>query len=126
MVYIPDWDIYTEGTDLADAIVMARDALGLKGIDYEDDGKAFPKPSTQEEAVRKAKADTDVFDFSDGLVTFVDVDFAEYRRSVDTRTVRRNVTLPNWLNYQAEKSGINVSRVLQEALKKELHISKSY
>lgn len=39
LVYIPDMEIYTEGKDFADAIEMAHDAIGLKGIDYEDDGK---------------------------------------------------------------------------------------
>ena len=43
-------------------------------------------------------------------------DSEEYRRKIDTRTVRRNVALPSWLNYEAEKAHINVSRVLQEAL----------
>lgn len=53
----------------------------------------------------------------------MDVDFAQYRRKLDTRTVRRNVTLPSWLNYEAEKAGINVSRVLQEALMQTLNVS---
>ena len=35
---------------------------------------------------------------------------------LDNRTVRRNVTLPNWLNQEAEKAHVNVSKVLQEAL----------
>ena len=46
----------------------------------------------------------------------MDVDFSEYRRKTDSKTVRRNVALPGWLNYEAERAGINVSRVLQEAL----------
>ena len=32
------------------------------------------------------------------------------------------VSLPSWLNVEAEKAGVNVSAVLQAALKKELHI----
>ncbi|HIT64998.1 MAG TPA: hypothetical protein IAC37_11280 [Candidatus Ventrimonas merdavium] len=46
----------------------------------------------------------------------VDVDFSEYRRRLDNRMVRRNVTLPNWLNLEAERLNLNVSKVLQEAL----------
>lgn len=42
LVYVPDLDLYTEGNSLTDAIEMARDAIGLKGIDLEDDGKAIP------------------------------------------------------------------------------------
>lgn len=120
LVYIPDMDIYTEGNSFADAIAMARDAIGLKGIDFEDDGKELPFPSTQKEAVVKAKEDTEIFDYSMGILTFVDVDFTEYRRRHDNKTVRRNVTLPNWLNVEAEKAHFNVSKVLQEALKEKL------
>jgi post-segregation antitoxin (ccd killing protein) len=47
-----------------------------------------------------------------------------YRRSVDTKTVRRNVTLPNWLNQEAEAAHINVSKLLQEALMNRLGVSK--
>ena len=38
--------------------------------------------------------------------------------------VRRNVTLPNWLNIEAEKAHINVSRVLQEALMNTLGVNQ--
>lgn len=124
LVYVPDLEIYTEGKDFVDAIEMARDAIGLKGIDFEDDGKELPEPSTQEAAFDMAKETQDVFDYSVGVLTYVDVDFTEYRRKVDMKTVRRNVALPSWLNYEAEKAGINVSRVLQEALMNVLHVSR--
>ena len=124
LVYVPDMNIYTEGKTLADAIEMARDAIGLKGLDFEDSNRELPKPSAQEEAIAKAKKDTEIFDYSAGILTFVDVDFTEYRRKIDTRSVRRNVTLPNWLNLEAEKAHINVSRVLQEALMNVLGLSQ--
>lgn len=126
LVYVPDMDIYTEGTSMADAIEMARDAIGLKGIDYEDDKKIIPIPSSHEDAFKKAKADADSFDYTSGILTFVDVDFSTYRRRMDNKSVRRNVTLPNWLNMEAERAQINVSRVLQEALINVLGISKRY
>ena len=126
LVYVPDMDIYTEGKNLADAIEMARDAIGLKGIDLEDDKKELPTPSSHDEVMKKAKEDADVFDYSKGILTLVDVDFAEYRRKVDTKAVRRNVTLPNWLNVEAEKAHVNVSKVLQEALISTLGLTKKY
>jgi len=116
LVYVPDMDIYTEGQSMADAIEMARDAIGLKGIDLEDDKKNLPEASTYTEAIRKAQEDTEDIDFSTGTLTLVDVDFTVYRRRMDHRMVRRNVTLPNWLNQEAERLGLNVSRVLQDAL----------
>ena len=126
LVYVPDMDIYTEGKSLANAIEMARDAIGLKGIDLEDDKKELPTPSSHEDAMKKAKENADVFDYSKGILTLVDVDFAEYRRKVDTKAVRRNVTLPNWLNVEAEKAHVNVSKVLQEALISTLGLTKKY
>lgn len=116
LVYVPDMEIYTEGSDIANAIEMARDAIGLKGIDMEDDGKELPVPSDYEQAMAKGKKDADDFDFTAGISTMVDIDFGEYRRAHDCRTVRRNVTLPNWLNAEADRLHLNVSKVLQEAL----------
>lgn len=117
LVYVPDLDIYTEGTSIPDAIAMARDAIGLKGIDLEDDSKSVPEPSTMEEALDKARRDADEdFDYSDGIMTFVDVDFATYRNKIRNRAVKKNCTLPYWLSQEAEKQGINFSKVLQEAL----------
>lgn len=126
LVYVPDMEIYTEGKSMVDAIEMARDAIGLKGIDLEDDEKTIPLPSNREEAIEKAKADADIFDYSTGVLTLVDVDFYEYRRRMDNKTVRRNVTLPNWLNAEAERAQINVSRVLQDALMSILGVSRKY
>jgi predicted RNase H-like HicB family nuclease len=121
LVYVPDMDIYTEGTDFADAIDMARDAIGLKGIDMEDEGIDLPIPSDTEGALKKARENADdIFDFSKGTLTFVDVDFLVYRKRMDNKMVRRNVTLPYYLNYEADKAHINVSRVLQEALQEKL------
>ena len=114
VVYIPDFEINTEGDTLTEAIEMARDAVGLMGIDMEDDNKALPVP-TPIGGVEKTTADD--------IVSLVDVDFAEYRKQNDLRTVRRNVTLPSWLDAAAAKSGVNVSAILQRALKQELHLT---
>lgn len=124
LVYVPDMDIYTEGKDMADAIEMARDAIGLQGIALEDAGNTIPEASDYSAAVDKAKANTEIYDYTDGILTMVDIDFSEYRRKVDNKAVRRNVTLPNWLNVEAEKAQLNVSKLLQEALMAKLHIKK--
>lgn len=116
LVCVPDFEIFTEGDSFANAIEMARDSIGLAGISMEDHGEDLPIPSKQEVAFEKVKKDTEIVDFSKGVLTYVDVDFSEYRRKVDTKTVRRNVALPSWLNYEAERAGVNVSRILQEAL----------
>lgn len=125
LVCVPDMEIFTEGDTFADAIEMARDAIGLAGISMEDNKEELPVPSDQAAAIEKVKQDTEVIDFSKGILTYVDVDFSEYRKKVDTKTVRRNVALPSWLNYEAEHAGINVSRVLQEALMDILNVKRN-
>lgn len=113
LVEVPDYGIMTEGEDMVDAVEMARDAIGLAGISMQDHGDALP-PASELSRINK---DGGTF-AADGesIVSLVDVDFNTYRRKNDMKTVRRNVTLPNWLNAAAEEAQINVSKVLQEAL----------
>lgn len=58
----------------------------------------------------------------DDILSLVDVDFDAYRRANDMRTVRKNVTLPTYLNELAVKAGVNFSQVLQEGLKQRLGV----
>lgn len=118
LVYIPDLDGYTEGKNLADAIKMARDYIGLAGIDCEK----LPKASNYEDALKKAKENADSFDYSDGLATIVDVDLLEYRKQYDNRAVRKNCTIPYWMTVKADEAGVNYSRVLQDAITKMLDL----
>ena len=115
VVYIPDFHANTQGYSLTEAIEMARDAIGLVGIEMQDEKQPLPQPSPVGSGNKETEND---------IVTLVDIDFDEYRRKNDMRSVRRNVTLPSWLDYEATKSGINVSAVLQEALKDRLHIQR--
>ena len=45
IIRVPDLDIDTQGNDITEAIEMARDAIGLKGITLEDMGENLPEPS---------------------------------------------------------------------------------
>lgn len=117
LVFIPDLKVYTEGRSYVDAIKMARDAIGLAVITKQDHNEAVPVPSDYEKALAAAKENADEdLDFSKGLFSLVDVDTDEYRRKHDNRMVRKNCTIPYYLNERAEKAGINFSRVLQDAL----------
>ena len=68
-VFIPDFDIGTEGADIADAIYMARDAIGLTGTTQEDLGNPIPKPDTAAYSLQAGEFET-----------YVDIDFIEYRK----------------------------------------------
>ena len=112
-VSIPDFAIATQGDSIPDAIMMARDAIGLMGIDMQDDGKELPVPYSQTYETGE-----------NDIVTLVDVDFADYRKRVDNKAVKKNCTIPYWLSVEAEKAGINYSRILQDALINVLGLTK--
>jgi predicted RNase H-like HicB family nuclease len=114
VAYVPDFDINAQGTDVADAMEMARDAIGVVGIDMQDDGEQLPAPSPLSEAREE---------HAEAIVTLVDVDFDEYRRQNDLRAVKKNCTIPSWLNEEAERAGVNFSLILQNGLKDYLRLS---
>lgn len=104
-VYVPDLDLYTEGKDLADSIHMAKDCIGVWGICQEDSGKEIPKGTT----LKPIAGENDI-------VTLVEVDFDLYREKNDNRAVRKNCTIPAWLDKKATAQKVNFSAVLQKAL----------
>jgi predicted RNase H-like HicB family nuclease len=106
--------IITQGSDVADAMEMARDAIGVVGIDMQDDGEQLPEPSQ----LSKTRAE-----YAEATVTLIDVDFDEYRRQNDLRAVKKNCTIPSWLNTEAERAGVNFSLILQNGLKDYLRLS---
>lgn len=110
-VNVPDLDIGTQGDTVAECIDMARDAIGLWGICEQDAGRDIPAPSALTPPHTAAE-----------LVTLVDIDFDAYRRTQDMRAIRKNVTIPSYLNELAEKAGISFSQVLQDGLKQRLGV----
>lgn len=112
-VHVPDMALDTQGFSLAEAIAMARDAIGAKGICEQDLGNPLPEPSHAE----PPHAPQDI-------VTWVDIDFEKYRRANDMRAVRVNVTVPQYLKALGDEQGINFSQTLQKALKEELQIAE--
>lgn len=113
VVRVPDFDFMTQGTDIADAIDMARDAISLMGVEYQDKKKELPVPSKMSNIPHNENE----------ILTLVDVDFVAYRKMLENRAVRKNCTIPSWLNEKAEQAGINFSALLQKALKEELHLA---
>jgi len=109
-----DCNIDTQGKDIIDAIEMARDAISIWCVAEQSAGRALPKPT-----------DISSINCEDGeLVTLVDSDIKAYKRKLDERTVRKNLTLPSWLNEEAEEAGVNFSQVLQVSLKEYLGIAQ--
>lgn len=111
LVDIPGFEINTFGATQYEAIEMARDAIGAAGIDKIDHGETIPEPMSYKEAKILWK---------DDIITMVDIDFDQYRSELDNRLVRKNLTIPYWMNVKAERLGLNFSLALREKVEEYL------
>lgn len=116
LAYIPDIDGMTEGYGIADAILMTKDYVC--GMFF--DKKEIPAAS---EIDKIDTSKSPFFDAGKTFVSLVDIDIDAYRQREKSKSVRRNITLPQWLDDMASMAKINVSAVTQGALKKELGIA---
>lgn len=111
-VVFPDLDVATCGKDDADALLSARELLGITLLGLEEDGEAIPAPSKLS-ALSLA---------SNQRAALIDVYMPAVRLAGINKAVTRTVTVPAWLNAAALGQGFNFSQVLQEALKERLGI----
>jgi predicted RNase H-like HicB family nuclease len=96
LIEVPDLEILTEGKDMFDAVEMARDAIELKCISMEDDGTEIPMPSE----ITSLDVNKGTFaNEGQTIISLVDIDSDEYRRKIDTKTVRKRDTkiMEQWL-----------------------------
>lgn len=112
-VFFPDLDVATSGEDDEDALVSARELLGITMFGLEEDGEAIPKPTPL----------LDIKTNENERSVLIDVYMPSIRMANINKAVNRTITLPAWLNAQALEHNINFSQVLQEALKSKLHLA---
>ena len=113
-VVFPDLEsCYTCGDNIEDAIRMAEDVLSFTLYDYEKDNKVPPLPSDIKAIPLK----------SGEFVNYIRCDTVEYHRRNSSRAVKKTLSIPEWLNDEAEQAGHNFSQRLQEALKGKLRVS---
>lgn len=97
----------TQGDSLFNAIEMAVDAASGWVLDEIEDGKEIPKASKI----------TDIrVEGSEDFVNAVVLDMDSYSEKYGSKAIRKNCTIPAWLNTIAEKNNVNFSAVLQSAL----------
>ena len=101
---------YTSGSDLPDALEMAQDALALMLYHMEEEGRAIPSASNILTLPPQKNA----------FASYVACDTKIYRRTHHTRAVKKTLSIPEWMNEEAENAGINFSQTLQDALKEKL------
>lgn len=108
-VNFPDLEgCYTCGDTLEDALEMAEDALALTLYGYEIDKRSIPAPSV----LSTLTPDLGKNDF----INYIACDTLAYRKMYNNKSVKKTLTIPEWLNEAAISMDINFSQVLQDAL----------
>ena len=103
---------YTDGANLEEAFENAEDALALALWHLEEERADIPVPSAPAALTVPKSAS----------VALVRADTLPVRQMNDMRTVRKNVTLPSWMDTLARERNINFSKLLQNAIRKECGI----
>ena len=106
-VEVPDLPGCTSGgATLAEAILMGTDAASGWVLTELEDGKPAPIASP----IKKIKP------AAGGFVSMLVLDMDTYAEKYGNKAVRKNLTVPAWLNTYAEAKHINFSQVLQNSL----------
>lgn len=107
-VVVPDLPgCISEGDSLEDALAMATDAASGWVLDEMEEGNPLPVPSN----IKYVHPDS-----PDGFVNLLALDMDSYAEKYGNKAVRKNLTIPAWLNTFAEANHVNFSQVLQDAL----------
>ena len=95
-----------------EAVHMAKDALGLHLACMEKDSEEIPEPTPLNKVTLEAEQ----------RAVLIEVYMPLIREAVENYSVKKTLSVPQWLNKMAEQNGINFSQVLQSALKERLGI----
>lgn len=104
------------GANEEEASKNAETALKLHIYGMERDRDEIPAAST----IRDLVENEDLL--SNETFMMINVFMPSFREKQNRRVVKKTLTVPYWLNAEAERYGINLSSLLQNALKKELNI----
>lgn len=105
----------SQGSDEADAMRKAKEALSLHLFGMEEDGREIPSPTP----LRELKPEPDQ------TPVLIDVWMPAFRERMNTKAINRMVTLPQWLDLRAKAAKINYSHVLQDGLKRLLGVEQT-
>lgn len=102
----------TEGSDMDEAVYMAKDALAGFLYGMEEDGEEIPDPSNPS-SIELPKG---------AFISMIEVRTDYIRDEIENKAVKKTLTIPKWLNDAAENENINFSQLLQFAIKERLGI----
>ncbi|QWT53767.1 type II toxin-antitoxin system HicB family antitoxin [Eubacterium sp. MSJ-33] len=112
-ISFPDFpECMTQGETMEEAYEMAVEAMGLCIDDRLRNEESLPEVSAPVDYILQEG------DFS----CLIEFDLVQYRKKHNTKSVKKTLSIPEWLNEAAMEHDINFSQVLQEALMKKIGI----
>lgn len=112
-VFIPDIPgCMTQGDTMEEALAMAQEAIGLM---LEDVAPADYPAASLPQALALEK---------DQFALMVPFDKLAYDKKYNQKSVKKTLSLPKWLDTLAKERNVNFSNLLQNALMRELGLTK--
>ena len=113
IVTFPDLDdTFTDGATMQEAFENAEDVLNLMLWNREEEKEEIPAPSLPKQITVPQGA----------TLAMIKADTLAYRKIHDTKTIRRSITIPSWLDSLARERNINFSQLMQNAIRRECGI----
>ena len=111
-VRVPDLPgCFSYANNNADALIMVKDAIEMWLWDAENNSEHIPEPSA---TLSVKKGET---------FTLIAADTDEYRKANNTRSVKKTLSIPGWLDHRARQANAPFSQILQQGLKDYLQIN---
>ena len=112
-ISFPDFpECMTQGETMEEAYEMAVEAMGLCIDDRLRNEESLPEVSAPVDYILQEG------DFS----CLIEFDLVQYRKKHNTKSVKKTLSIPEWLNEAATAAGVNFSQVLQEALMQKINL----
>ncbi len=102
-----------ERDDTESAIKNAKEALGLHLWGMEQDREEIPAPTSI----------TNLILPKDAVPVLIDVFMPPIRERINSKFVKKTLSLPAWLAAKADEDGVNCSKLFQNALMDYLGVS---
>ncbi len=99
-------------TDMA--LKNAKEAIGLHIWGMEQDNEELPTPTPI----------TDITLESNQIPVLIDVFMPPIRERINSKFVKKTLSLPSWLAAKADEDGVNCSKIFQNALMEYLHVKQ--
>ena len=95
------------------AVKNANEALKLHLFGMEEDNEEIPEPTPVNKIETRGNQS----------ILLVDVFMPPFREKMHTKFIKKTLSIPSWLNAEAEHRGVNFSQVLQNALIEKLGLN---